>query len=134
MTEIQNIPVLNDPGRASPLTDLRSVQKPTVCYDDVCFGDVLEALNPLNHIPVVSNYMEDGAAPDNPVMPLAKMLGGGLIGGVFGLIGAAINVVFEEATGGSVAENVAAAVTQTPQQTAYATGETARGTRLSLRT
>ncbi len=114
--------------RASSLTHIKSVQKPTVRYDDVSFDDILEAINPLNHIPLISGYFTSTAKSintagyesaadesaqnnqntykDNPIMPLASMVAGGLIGGVIGLVSAAVNVIFEQATGSKISQKI----------------------------
>jgi hypothetical protein len=88
----------------SELTTLRSQQRETVRFDDVSFDEVLEAFNPLDHIPVISSLREVSAAPTaqeeaNPLTPIAKMLTGGLFGGMFGLVTAAIDAVFSQENG-----------------------------------
>jgi hypothetical protein len=52
------------------------------------FGDVLSALNPLQHVPVVGRIYRAATGDDIPA-PL-KILGAGIFGGPLGIIGAAI--------------------------------------------
>lgn len=96
---------------------LRSVQKPTVEAREITFGDVLQAVNPLNHIPFVSQLN------NNPVSPLVKMVGSAVIGGPIGLAAAAIDAVFEEATGRSVAGNVIHMALNGPEESASRTAQ-----------
>jgi len=73
----------------------RSVQKPTREVT-VGFGDVVDAINPLNHIPFVSEFT------GNDISPVVSMAGSFLLGGPLGLAVSVINAVFEEATGHSM--------------------------------
>ena len=77
-----------------------SVQKQTHEIAQITFDDVLEVMNPLNHIPLVSDLQ------DNPVSPVVRMVGSALLGGPVGFALSAIDTVFEEATGKSVIGNV----------------------------
>lgn len=79
----------------------RSSQKPTQQFNEINFFDVLDAFNPLNHIPVISSLREDA----NPVLPIAKMTGGLLIGGPVGFAMSAIDLVVKEASGKSMLGN-----------------------------
>lgn len=86
---------------------LKSVQKETHHVDSISFDDVLEAFNPLNHIPIISEFSET----QNPLMPLTKMAGSMLIGGPLGLAMSAVDVVSKEATGQTVLANVVDVIT-----------------------
>jgi hypothetical protein len=83
---------------------VRSVQKNTQRHDDLSFGDVLEMINPLQHIPLVSNLYQN--ATGTKISPLAHMIGGAILGGPLGFAVAGINAVFEEGTGRSLLENI----------------------------
>lgn len=65
--------------------------------DSPSFWDVLDVINPLQHIPVVSNLYRE--ATDDKIGVGARLLGGTLFGGPIGLIASAIDCVVEEATG-----------------------------------
>lgn len=75
----------------------QSRQIPTREITSVSFDDVIDSLNPIAHIPVAA-HLTDTPAPS----PIASMIGGALIGGPIGFAIAAVNVVFQEATGDSL--------------------------------
>ena len=58
------------------------------------FGQVLSALNPLQHIPIVGRIYRAETGNDIPA-PL-KILGAGLFGGPLGILGAAVGELFGE--------------------------------------
>lgn len=98
----------SETGEVTQKRTLPSHQKETIKVDDCCFGDFLQALNPLNHIPVISSLTNNNAAGEkqNAFMPVAKIVSGGLLGGVIGLVGAAVDSVFEQANGKSFLASV----------------------------
>ena len=68
------------------------------------FGDVLDMVNPLQHIPVVSSIYR--AATGSTINPVSRVAGDALYGGVFGVasavmgvFGGAINSMLEEGSG-----------------------------------
>lgn len=73
--------------------------------DGPSFGEFLDMINPLQHIPVISSIYraitgdEIGAGP--------RAIGGMIYGGPLGMIAAGITALFEEASGGDVATTVA---------------------------
>lgn len=83
---------------------VRSAQKDTPRHDDLSFGDILEMINPLQHIPLVSNLYQN--ATGAKISPLAHMIGGAILGGPLGFAMAGVNAVFEEGTGKSLLENI----------------------------
>lgn len=70
------------------------------------FGDFLDIINPLQHIPVVSTIYR--MATEDNISPGARVAGGALFGGPLGLIGAGITALFEETSGNSVEKHIAA--------------------------
>jgi hypothetical protein len=76
--------------------------------DGFTFGDVLDIINPLQHIPIISDIYR--AATGDEIAPAARMLGGGILGGIPGLAVAAVNTVIEEVTGQDVGEMVVASL------------------------
>ena len=70
------------------------------------FGDLLDIINPLQHIPVVSTIYR--MVTQDEIGPGARVAGGALFGGPLGVIGAGLTAVFEETSGGSVEEHVVA--------------------------
>lgn len=94
--------------------------------DGLTFGDVLDAINPLNHIPIVSDIVKEQTGAS--ISPVSRMVGGALLGGPIGFVASLASVIFEDATGQSPAEAVYAALTGTTEpatQLARAETETA---------
>jgi hypothetical protein len=72
------------------------------------FRDLLAVINPLQHLPVVGSLYREltGDVPH----PAARVLGGVIYGGPFGLFSAAINAMVEQATGRDLAQTAVALV------------------------
>ena len=87
--------------------------------DGLTFRDVIDAINPLNHIPIVSDLF--ASATDHKASTASKLIGGTLLGGPIGFVTSLATVIFENATG------------ESPTQAAYAalTGTTAQPTQLA---
>ncbi len=62
--------------------------------------DFLDLINPLQHIPVVSTLYR--AATGDAISAGARLIGGGVLGGIPGLASSAANIAFESATGEDV--------------------------------
>ena len=77
--------------------------------DGFSFGDLLDIINPLQHIPVVSTLYR--ALTGDEISPGARLAGGGLFGGMPGLAFAAANQLIETDTGQDLGEHMIAAVT-----------------------
>ncbi len=77
--------------------------------DGLQVSDILDVLNPLQHIPFVSSLYRE--LTGDTMSTAAKFAGGALLGGPVGLIASVIDTVFEGETGGGVAESAIAALT-----------------------
>lgn len=77
--------------------------------DGLTFRDVLDAINPLNHIPIVSDILQE--ATGHHVSTASRLVGGTLMGGPIGFVTALASVIFENATGESPTEAAYAALT-----------------------
>lgn len=77
--------------------------------DGLTFGDVLDVINPLQHIPVVSHLYREITGDE--ISPAARVAGGALFGGPIGLAVATVNAVVEATTGNDIGETIAAAFT-----------------------
>ncbi|MGE5517717.1 MAG: hypothetical protein ACM31D_18085 [Bacteroidota bacterium] len=74
--------------------------------DSPSFWDLLDVINPLQHIPVVSDIYRDMTGDKIGVG--ARLVGGTLFGGPIGLIASAVDCVVEESTGKDTGEHVLA--------------------------
>ncbi|MES2984293.1 MAG: hypothetical protein V4735_03795 [Pseudomonadota bacterium] len=66
--------------------------------DGLSFRDVLDAVNPLNHIPIVSDLLAD--ATGHTVSTASKLVGGTLLGGPIGFVASLATVIFQQESGG----------------------------------
>lgn len=73
---------------------------------DFTFGDFLDIINPLQHIPLVSTLYREITGDE--ISPHARIMGDTLFGGPSGFVAAAANVFFEEVAGGDIGETVMA--------------------------
>lgn len=72
------------------------------------FGDVLEAINPLQHLPVIGSIYR--SVTGSTIEPAARVIGGFLFGGLFGGASAVANSIVEGISGKDVGEHVIAMV------------------------
>lgn len=76
--------------------------------DGLTFADVLDVVNPLQHIPIISTLYRTISGDE--IAPASRILGGALFGGVIGAIGAVVNVFVSGLTGRDLGEHVVAIV------------------------
>mgnify|MGYP003644184572 CR=1 FL=1 len=69
------------------------------------FGEFLDIVNPLHHIPVVSTIYR--AITGDQISPESRFFGGMLFGGPGGAIAAGVASLFEEASGGDLGQHLA---------------------------
>ncbi|MCE2509550.1 MAG: hypothetical protein J4G10_00985 [Alphaproteobacteria bacterium] len=74
--------------------------------DGFSFGDLLDAVNPLQHLPVVGSLYREWTG--DHIGAAARLAGGVLFAGIPGLIGSAVNTAFEAVTGKDIGETVLA--------------------------
>lgn len=75
------------------------------------FENLLDVINPLQHIPVVSTIYR--AISGDEIAAPARLIGGALFGGPMGLASAAANLMFEEVSGDDLAGHALALVGDT---------------------
>lgn len=68
--------------------------------DGLTFEDVLDVINPLQHIPVISSLYREWTG--DAIDPVARIAGGALFGGVVGIISSLVNVIVDEISGSDV--------------------------------
>ena len=66
--------------------------------DDFSFWDLLDVVNPFQHIPIVNTIYRN--ITGDTIKPAIKIAGDGLFGGVVGLVAGLAGEVFSEVTGG----------------------------------
>ena len=71
--------------------------------EDFGFGDLVDMVNPLHHIPVVSTIYRE--ITGDQIKPIGKIIGGGVFGGAVGAASGLVNVIAEEETGSDLAGN-----------------------------
>jgi hypothetical protein len=74
--------------------------------DGPTFFDILDIINPLQHIPIISTLYR--AATGDEIDPVPRIAGGALFGGLIGAVSSLVNVVIEELTGSDLGEHVLA--------------------------
>jgi len=74
--------------------------------DEPSFWDLLDVINPLQHIPIVNEIYQD--LTGDKIGVAARLAGGGLFGGPIGLVASAIGCLVEEETGDSIGGHVVA--------------------------
>jgi hypothetical protein len=73
------------------------------------FMDLLDIINPLQHIPVVSTIYR--AITGDTINPVGNIMGGMLFGGPLGFLSGIGNTLMAQATGGDVGDHLLAALT-----------------------
>ena len=86
----------------------RAAEDPSIAAawgeDGLTFGDLLDLINPLQHLPVISTLYRKFTGDE--IAPAARLLGGGLFGGPLGVASAAVGVAVEATTGKDLGEHV----------------------------
>ena len=93
--------------------------------DGFSFGDLLDLINPLQHLPIVSTLYR--AITNDEIAPGPRMAGGAIYGGPLGFVSALADTFIEEATGKDVGEHIVALAGFGPDEAetdAPSTGET----------
>ncbi len=74
--------------------------------DGLTFGDILDIINPLQHIPIISTIYRSITGDDIAAAP--KVAGGALFGGVIGLVVSIIDTAIEQISGQDTGEHLLA--------------------------
>lgn len=94
------------PGADDSPIDIDAIGTAIFGDDGLTFDDLLDVINPLHHIPVVSTLYRHFTGDTIAIGP--RLAGGGLFGGLIGLAGAAVNIAIEEGTGQDIGDHVLA--------------------------
>lgn len=87
--------------------------KPDIAYtkpDDgeYTFADVLDVINPLQHLPVIGTLYRKMTG--DTIKPMSGIIGGALFGGPIGAVAGTVNAIVKSTTGKDIAENALAFV------------------------
>ncbi len=74
--------------------------------DGFDFGDLLDLVNPLQHLPIVSTLYRE--LTGDTIAPGPRLLGGAAFGGPLGMAAAMVNLAIENATGSDLGANALA--------------------------
>ena len=91
---------------AEPIDPAEKSQYPGFGSDGFTFADLLDIINPLQHIPIISTLYRSITGDELGAIP--RMLGGALFGGPIGLAASAASAVIEGATGKDPGEHILA--------------------------
>ncbi|MCK6417711.1 MAG: hypothetical protein L6Q57_02080 [Alphaproteobacteria bacterium] len=83
-----------------------SHSKQTAAEQPFGFGDVVDMINPLQHVPVVNMAYRE--ITGDQIRPVGRIIGGALFGGPLGAASGLVNVIAQDATGRDVGENILA--------------------------
>lgn len=76
--------------------------------DEFSFGDVVDMINPLHHLPVIGMIYRN--LTDDTIKPISNIIGGTIFGGPMGAVTSTVNAIIKNRTGRDIAENALAAV------------------------
>lgn len=110
-----NTPKLNDDKGFGEIVqsfqgveDTPIIEHENVQDDGFGFFDLLDMINPFQHIPLV-NFAYRAITGDE-IKPISQIIGGGVFGGPLGIAGGIVNAVIEEETGKDAVGNAMAFV------------------------
>ena len=72
------------------------------------FGDIIDMVNPLHHIPVVGHLYRHLTGDE--IKPISTIIGGAVFGGPIGAAGGLVNIISQEETGKDLAGNAMAMI------------------------
>ncbi|UKJ73854.1 hypothetical protein [Azospirillum brasilense] len=99
------------PGQATPaLTVMESRDSPDryEAEAEMSFGDLLDIINPLQHIPIVNTVYRE--ITGDTISPSSKVIGGILFGGPLGGMASIANAVVEQAQGKDIGGQIMASL------------------------
>lgn len=105
------LPFSHGPSAANPLDDITtaSVAAPAAEDDaELTFNDVLDMVNPLQHLPIVSTIYREVTGDE--IGPVAKVVGGGLFGGIIGAAVSLADIAIESVSGDDVGGHIMTAL------------------------
>ncbi len=74
--------------------------------DGYSFADVIDIINPLQHLPVIGTLYRKFTG--DTIKPMANIIGGAIFGGPVGAVSSTVNAIVKDRTGRDLAENAMA--------------------------
>ena len=108
-------------GQDTPAVSANSKQQPFWSGEGPSFKDVLDTINPLQHIPIISSIYQ--SLTGDVQSTGAKLTGGALFGGPIGFFASLFDTIVQSATGKDIAGNIMSAVDGTPASATHSKGE-----------
>jgi hypothetical protein len=104
---------LTDAALAQPETNALSLsstpEAPAATDDSFGFLDLVDMINPLQHIPIISTVYR--AVTGDTIKPISQIVGGAAFGGFIGAAGGIANAIVASETGKDIGENVMGFIT-----------------------
>ena len=91
------------PGGATPAGEKPDIVIENAADDEYGFDDVLDVINPLQHLPVIGTIYRK--LTGDTIKPISDIIGGGIFGGPVGAVASTVNAIVKNRTGRDVAEN-----------------------------
>lgn len=96
------------PGGAALASGKDGGAKPDIAYagqndKEYTFADVLDVINPLQHLPVIGTIYRKFTGDE--IKPMSDIIGGAIFGGPIGAVASTVNAIVKNRTGMDVAEN-----------------------------
>jgi hypothetical protein len=109
---------LNKTQETPALSLSSSTEAPAATDDSFGFLDLVDMINPLQHIPIVSTLYR--AVTGDTIKPISQIVGGAAFGGFIGAAGGIANAIVTSETGKDIGENVMGFITGAGANPAHA--------------
>ncbi len=102
---IQNIEnAINKTYKTEKALAYNNIQHKTISANEFKFADIIDMVNPLQHIPIINNIYRNITGDE--IKPISKIVGGGIFTGVIGATSGVIDVISKKETGKTITENI----------------------------
>lgn len=91
------------PSSPDTTADYPDIAYETKNEDSFSFGDVIDIVNPLQHLPVIGTLYRQFTG--DAIKPISNIIGGAIFGGPVGAVSSVANVIVKDRTGKDIGEN-----------------------------
>ena len=95
---------LNDTTDPNLTSAYRAIESQTLHKKPYAFGDVIDVVNPLHHLPIVGTLYRNLTGDE--LHPASRIIGGSIYGGPVGAVSATVNSISEIQTGKDLGDHV----------------------------